>query len=173
MRNILMLFACLFVSSLTAETIGNVEYHLPKQGQGWKVANEIQGTKKIKSTTVVYIPENTSLETSQESFAAHVNNFSTDLDDRDAFQKGFEKGMQLKYANSKVSINFLEKAPHSVLYEWSLNEAGHEKVHGWTRVFATPDETVMLTYQTEHLNNINHIRSRWIQTLKNAKINKW
>lgn len=168
MRHILMLFTCLVAGPLAAETIGNVEYHLPKQGQGWRIANELQG-RQDKSTTIIYIPENRSLEDAKESFGVHVNDFSTDLTDKDSLQRGIEKGMQLKFANPKATITLIDATPQSILYEWSVSDSGQEKVHGWTRVFSAPHETVMLTYQTEQLNNINDKQLIWIEALEDAK----
>jgi hypothetical protein len=167
-----MILVSLFIfGSLTAEMIGNIEYHLPQQGEGWKIVNELQDSKKHRSTTIIYIPENSSRETAREFFGAHINNSSTDLilTDRYSLEKDLARGMQFQYPNPKVVITLLEEEAQSVLYEWSLSQLGQERVHGWNRIFTDANATIILSYQTEELNRIRDIRPFWVQTLKDAK----
>ena len=140
-----------------------LEYHLPNGGVGWKVANEISNKNKV-----VYIPENTTILNAKEVFSVHVNYFPMDINNRDLL----EEGIKTNYPNKEVCINFLEKAPQTVLYEWSVKDADQEKVHGWTRGFVNPQVTVFLNYQTEQMNEVNNVSSAWIKTLKEAKFEK-
>lgn len=167
MHYLVMLFLCFAISSLSAETIGNVEYQLPKQVQGWKLSKELNGSEKIPSTTRIYTPS----PQSKESFAAHINSFTTKIVDKDSLQDGIEKGMKLKYTNPKATVSLLEQSPNSALYEWSVSDSGEEKIHGWTRVFSSPKDTTMLTYQTEQISQINDVRPIWLPILKEAKSN--
>lgn len=169
MRRILMLFACMFIGQLAAESIGNVEYQLPK-GQVWKVSNELKGTEKFPSSTLIYVRENAPADNPSESFAAHINEFPTDVNDKNSLQQGIEKGMQLKFTNPTATVTLLEKGPQSALYEWSVSVSGQEKVHGWTRAFSSPKETVLLTFQTDQPAKVSEARSIWLPLLKDAKI---
>lgn len=170
MRIALMTMVCLFAGQLAAETLGNVEYHLPKQGMAWKQLKELQGSKTVSSSTVIYVPENSSSSTADESFAVHVNKIPTDATDKEALKTGIEKGMSLTLDNPKATVNQLERSARSALYEWSVSVGGIEKVHGWTRAISTPNETIMLTYQTEQLKKLDIARPVWIQVLKDAKL---
>lgn len=170
MRYIFLLFACLFTASLSAEMIGKVEYQLPKQGQGWKVASRIEGSEKLPSTTIIYNPENTTRDTAKEAFAVHVNKRTTDINDKDSFQNGIERGMKLRFQNPKAVVNVLEKTSDSVLYEWSVTDSGQEKIHGWSRVFTSPSDTMLLTFQTEKMDDVKVAGPIWLKTLKEAKL---
>ncbi len=170
MSKICLLLICFFaVNTLTAEMIGPVEYHLPNQGQGWKVGNELQTDRKTKSTTIIYVPEGTiSNQDVKESFAAYVNNLKSDIDD----QASLEKSIQVNFPEQKVSLNILEKTPQSILYEWNVSDSGHEKVHGWSRGFSIPEGTVVLMYQTQDIDKVNEVGPSWIQALKEARLVK-
>lgn len=165
MRTILTLLSCFILGSLSAEMIGSIEYHLPNEGKGWKVGDELHSDNLVKSTTLVYIPENTDKATANESFAVHVNN----LPSGPADEASLEKPIQLQFPDKKVKVNILDKNEESVLYEWTVADAGQEKVHGWTRGFSKPEETVMLIYLTDQMNQVENARPIWLQALKNAK----
>lgn len=170
MSRILMLLACLLMGPLAAETIGNVEYHLPKQGKDWKVANELKDSELTKSLTLIYIPEDESRHSAKEFFAAHVNHLQVDhLLNPESLEQGMEKGAQFKFTNPKVKVSVLEQSPQSALYEYTISEDNQEKAHGWIRAFSGPQENVMLTYQTEQIDHVDQIKAMWIQALQNAK----
>lgn len=164
----LVLFGCLLLSPLAAEVIGNVEYRLPNQGKGWKVATQVEGNKKIKSTTIVYIPEYAEKETAREFFGAHVNDLATMPND----QASLESGIAKQFPNSQVKVTILDQNEANLLYEWNVSDNGQNKVHGWTRIFYSPQGNVMLAYQTDQMENVSANRSLWIQILKNAKVVK-
>ncbi len=168
MRYFLFFISFLVTVPLTGEMIGQVEYQLPNEGKNWKIANEHKGDDIIKSRTVIYIPENSSQENANESFAAHTNNLPSDPND----QASLEKPIQMQFPNQQVKVNVIEKTPESVLYEWTVSDTNQEKVHGWTSTFSNPQETTMLIYLTDQINKVDQLRPLWIETLKKAKIVK-
>lgn len=165
MRYILFFFTCLTLGALSAETIGKVQYELPNQGKGWKKANELKGDGKIKSFTIIYIPENEDLSNAHESFGAHVDSISSTPPDK----KTIEKTIKKQFPNQQVKVNILESAPQSVLYESILSEEGKERIHGWTRLFSNSEGTILLIYQTDQIDQVNNLRPIWVKTLMNAK----
>jgi hypothetical protein len=158
MRYILALCTFLFVGSLAAETIGNVEFQLPDQD--WKV----------KHTLVTYAPENTSEDTAKSFFSASLNTLSSDLSDFDSLKEGLEMGAKYRFENSAVEVNILQKTSQSALYEWFISDSGQDKIFGLSRAILTPEGKVAFYYTTEDLSDIDNVRSQWIQTLENAKI---
>ncbi len=145
--------------------IGDVEYHLPNQGKGWKLEKQISDTPKQVGETVIYLPENATTDDSKEFFGVNVNKYTVDLNDNAAIQKG----IQDQFPDQKVTINMLDKNSESILFEWTVTENGKEQLHGWTRAFSVPKETVMLTYLTDQIDTIKDVSPRWIETLKQAK----
>lgn len=171
MRFILVLLTCLAIGPLAADMAGQVEYQLP-QGQKWKVLNQFDTDKNVKSTTTTYIPENSTKSTAQEFFGTHVNSLKTDINDTDSMRGGLERGLQLQYADPKVTVKVLEKDLNSAIYEWSATDSGQEKIHGWVRVFSVPAGSVMLSYETKQVDKVNDAGPLWVKTLKDAKVVK-
>lgn len=162
----LILLACYFASPLKAEIIGNVEYHLPRSKQEWKVVNELHG-KKNKSVTVIYGPDQTENDHVQEFFSVHSNLFPTEKID----QATLKKSLQPLFPDQKIRVAILEKDFTSVLYEWSAGEK-QNRTYGITRVFPDNKGTVILGYQTESPNYMENSRTVWMKALKEAKLMK-
>jgi hypothetical protein len=159
---------CLMACPLFAETIANVEYHLPEQAKSWKIGNELQSNSDIKSTTIIYVPESISNDDPKQFFGAHSNNLPLGEINRQSLRKL----LQLQYPDQHVDVSILETATHSVLFEFSVKEKGNEKIHGWTRAFSTEEGSVMLSYQTEQVHNTDKLGSMWLEALKDAKFMK-
>ena len=166
MLYLLMLLTCVFASPLAAETIGNIEYHLPRLKQGWEIANELQTNKKNQSRTVLYIPKNSpSRNGAVEFFGAHTN----DLPIGGLDQTSLEKALQPLFPDQQIHVTILESHPTSVLYEWTAKK---EKTvaYGLSRAFSTDQGSAILMYQTENASNFTSQHSSLIQTLKEAKL---
>ncbi|HXF29829.1 MAG TPA: hypothetical protein VN457_08260, partial [Chlamydiales bacterium] len=104
------LVAASITGSLAAETIGDIEYFLPAEKQNWKVAQKLQDDK---SQTIIYLPENSTKDTSPESFAVHINNLPTETIN----EASLEKMLQLRFPQQKINVEMLEESPSSILYE--------------------------------------------------------
>lgn len=161
------LFICLLCFAtlpLFAETIGDVEYHLPsKITESWEMGNKIQTSN---GTTVVYVPKNVDLEERKEFFGLNSNKKVMDLKDIEALKKLLSKN----FPHNQMEIDVLSKSPSSILLEWSAKEKDVEKVHGWTRIFNTKTGTVFLTYQTENVTDVSDARALWLPVLKEATL---
>ncbi len=168
-----LILSCCAMSSLTAETLGNIEYQLPQQGAGWKILPPPPNLKTDQpqlNFISIWVPENSLPKETKEAFVAHKMSASTNLKDQASLKDGIERGMRLKFPDPKATVTVLEETPDSVLYEFSVTSGGEEKEHGWIRIFSTPESTTMLTYQTELVDQISEKRDLWLPTLKDAKV---
>lgn len=173
MKFILVNLFFLLASPVFAEMIGNIEFHLPDQEQRWKVATELGGSEKADSKTVIYIPENMSKQETKEFFGVHLNNYSVNLKDKESLEKALENAQIVKFPNAKATVKILVLGPYAAFYEYTINQDNIEKAQGWMRVFSSPQQTVMLNYQTEQINDIKKIQPIWLKALQQAKpVNK-
>lgn len=152
------------VSSLAAEMIGNVEYQLPEEGQKWKT-EKTGPSEGIPGQTILYQPENQS-PFGIEFFGAYIKKSSTNLQNSENLKKEIEK----TYPGQKIFFQVLSTDSHSELVEWAVSKDDHEKLHGWARIFSTPENTTMLFYQTEKVTDVDKVRETWLKTLKEAKL---
>lgn len=165
MKTLLCLFiSCAFVVKGMAEMIGPVEYYLPPSlAEDWGVRNTIENRK---SKTIVYVPNEA--KKGEESFGVNVNKFPSNIDDLATIKATLAK----QFPDMNVHLDILERKPNSLLLEWKAKDNGHERVHGWTRLFSIPDETVVLMYQTDDLSTLEDARCLWVEALKRAKISQ-
>jgi hypothetical protein len=157
MYKVLLAFT-IITAPLMAATIGNVEYQLPP-ANGWKILNEI---KNDKSTTIVYIPENCSVDDTEEFFAVHVNTLAKQPLDQDSL-KG---AIQILFPEAEIGLTILEQDPCSVIYEWTVDG----ELQCLSRTFCTNKELVMISYHTEQLSKFETDRPLWLQVLKSAAL---
>lgn len=158
-----LLIGCLAVFSLFADTIGGVDYTLPNATQYWQLKNQ---TEDGKSVTFLYVPKGVMNPT--EFFAASSTPQIIDVADLASIQNSLKK----LYPNMTVEVKTLETKEGDHLYEWSGKLQNEEKMHGWGRAFNTEDGTVLFTYQSQDVSNINALRDKWLPVLKNAQFKK-
>lgn len=152
MKYIFILLCALMMTSVFAETIGEVEYHLPESAQNWEIDNKIENDK---GTTLIYIPQGTTREDAQEFFGVNSNTYSISLEDVEAYLPKLGK-----------NIKVLEKNETSLLLEWS--EENGEEIYCLSRFFSTKEGSVGLMYQTKNLTHLETTRSIWLPALKAA-----
>jgi len=153
-------FFCLIAASLIADTIGGVDYTLPNATQYWQLKNQ---SEEASSVTFLYVPKGVVNPT--EFFAASSTPQLIDVADLSSLQNSFKK----LYPNMTFDIKILESNKGDVLYEWTGKQQNVEKMHGWGRAMNTEDGTVLFTYQSQDVSNINALRDKWLPVLKNAK----
>lgn len=154
-----LLIFCLSVLSLFADTIGGVDYTLPNATQYWQLKNQTEGGSSV---TFLYVPKGVMNPT--EFFAASSTPQILDVSDLSSIQNSFKK----LYPNMTVEVKSIESKDGDNLYEWSGKLQGEEKMHGWGRAINTEDGTVLFTYQTQDVSNVNALRDKWLPVLKNA-----
>lgn len=188
MRRILMCLFCLISFSLTAETIGNVEFFLPDQDweifsglktdngkvefflpeQGWKITNEFD------------IPENgiTLLYGRKGSkgalFTTAYINVSWDCSSEKAITDSFQEQSKKKLGeDAQIKCNVIDISPQSTLFEVMVSLNCKKLFHGWVRVFSHQKGTTILSYQTDQFDDVDQIRPIWMKVLQEAReINK-
>ncbi len=164
MRLILAILCCFATFSLAAETIGNIEYHLPDP-QKWKLV-PTAAAKGSEGMNLVYIPADSTKEKATEFFGIYMD----DQASGPLEQSALEQIIKTQFPKKDVKVSLLERTANSTLYEWSVSEGGQEKTHGWTRAFSGPDETAIIMFQTEQIKNIDTLRPIWVKALKDAKV---
>ena len=157
--------ACLSAFPLMAATIGNVEYQLPKVQQGWKIANELHGDGDIQSTTIIYVPENSTLEDAEESFSAHTN----DLPSMGLDQSSLKDAFDLQFPGVQLHLSVLESDTKSTLFELSTSNE-NISIYSLIRAFDTEQGSVLLMYQTNKTEQLESNRAGLLQSLKDAKL---
>ncbi len=133
----LMCAAVLCSAPLMGETIGDVEYQIPSSAKEWKVVNQMENPK---SSTIIYVPANESKADTQQAFSAHNNNLPSDMKDEATVIEGLVKTLEMYYPDMRVQGKVVAKDDNSMLFEWTVEDQGKEKVHGWYRMFGSPTE---------------------------------
>lgn len=146
-----------------AETIQHVEYHLPKAAENWTIGNQFESKK---GTMILYIPQNVEKGNAEEFFGVHASPMSSNPENTETIKFSLTQ----MFPKMLVDFHVLEKDTNSVTYEWSVQDNGVEKFHGWGRAFSHEEGSVLLNYQSKNTSNIPEARSIWLQALKEAKL---
>lgn len=162
MKYIFTFLSCLICGLVCAETIQHVEYQLPKAAENWVVGNKLESKQ---GTTLIYIPQGVERQNTEEFFGVNANNLPTHPNDSEAIKLSLTK----MFPSMNIDLRVLEMDKNSIMYEWSAQENGVEKIHGWGRAFSNQDGSVVLEYQTKNISKIQQARSVWLQALKDAK----
>ncbi len=157
----IVLLGCVFFSFAFAETIQNVDFHLPQAAQDWVIGNKIEGDK---GSTVIYIPKGAGKQNAKEFFGVNATRLLSNPNDYSELKMVLGK----MYPALKINFEVIEKYPNGLIYEWSGEANGIQKVHGWGRGFSSQEGTVLLGYQTEQLTDLPKTRSIWLPVLRNA-----
>ncbi len=161
MKYLFTLLSCLAFGCAFAETIQHVEYHLPKAAENWVVGNKLESEK---GTTIIYIPPGVERQNAKEFFGVNSNCLTSKND-----PASIKVGLARSFPNMNIDFRVLEQDKDSIAYEWSAQENGIEKTHGWGRAFSNKDGSVVLGYYTEDISNVPQARSIWVQALKEAR----
>lgn len=164
MLPILVFLTLCLVSSLAAENIGNVEYQLPEEAKNWKSENT-GPTEKIPGHTILYQPESQS-PLGIEFFGAYIKKNVPHIKNSEALKNEIEK----TYPGQQIDFKVLQTDSNSELVEWIVRKDDRERLHGWARIFSTPEATTMLFYQNEKGSIQQNVDGTWLKTLKEAKL---
>ncbi|MCX6990408.1 MAG: hypothetical protein NTX49_05030 [Chlamydiae bacterium] len=157
----LTLFAALLIQPLFAETIGNIQYELPKSAESWQRIKEPDADDD-NSANFFYVPKESSLDDASEFFVIHVNNIASVAIDETRLKSEIEDVLEIE-----VNLTMLEQDPDSILYEWSFGDS-ESFMYSITRAFFSKSGTVLLMYQTSDVKKMESEKSTWIDMLKNA-----
>ncbi len=164
MKKVLTILFSLMAALTFAEAVRHVEFQLPSIAKNWEIGNQFQNEEE---SAVIYIPKGIKKEDgADEFFAVNSTNAPSDVNDIESIKAGFAK----MYPNLNIDFKVIERTPEGVIYEWSVKENGQEKVHGWARAFSGTKGTVLLTYQTVNMTDVEKARTHWLPVLKEARI---
>lgn len=162
MKYLFTCLTCLICGMGFAETIQDIDYHLPENAKNWVVGNRLENEKSV---TIIYIPGGIDRQEVEEFFGVSANHLVSNLNDVEPIKTSLVQ----MFPTMSIDFRILEKDAGSVLYEWSGKEGGVEKIHGLGRGFSSKEGTVILSYQTDNPSKINETRSTWLASLKEAK----
>lgn len=162
MYYIFTIISCLILSPIFGESIGNVEYHLPKAASDWEIGAKMDN--EVGSTTI-YIPKGTVQGSPTEFFGVGFSKQTFDPKDPASIEEGFKK----QFKDMQVDFKVLDKDANSVTFEWVVKDKGKELIHAWTRAFAQKNGTVILEYVAEKVDDMSKSKGTWLQVLKDAK----
>lgn len=153
----------LFVLSLFASTaIADFkDYNLPNLSPDWTIGNKFENEQ---ISTQIFIPKGFTNQTAKEFFGLNVNKQQKNIHDTSSFKQGLSK----MFPHMKIELWELEKAPNTLLYEWTAHENGIEKVHGWGKAMAAKSGSVIIGYFTENMGDVVRAKSVWLPILKAA-----
>lgn len=162
MKYVFSFLSCFAFLSAFAATIHDVEYHLPKMARDWEIGNKLENEK---GTTIIYIPKTAPGTVNREFFGVSANYYRTDINNPRTIKDVLTK----MYPDMTVDFQVLDKNDTGLIYEWSIKDNQQERAHGWGRVFAINEGTVVLSYQTENTSEVAKARSIWLPVLKEAQ----
>lgn len=157
-------FIFLAASPLFSETVENVEYHLPEEAKDWEIGAKLEDEA---GTTTIYLPKSTPKESATEFFAVVTSNQTFNPKD----SKPIEESFKQKFQGKNVTFTVLGKDDHSVFFEWVVKEQDQEKIHAWSRAFATANGAILLEYVRGKLSD-DEAEKKWLKALQEAHINQ-
>lgn len=161
----------IMIFPLAAETLGDLQFQLPSEASDWKKIDDLKGEQHKGSLSAIYAPDIKTEDQPVEFFGIHI--LDHPLEDKNVTsidQAKLEKILEQQFPESQMKVNIVEQLDHSVIYEWSVKDNGHEVLHGLTRLFLNPNQTVELGIVTEKVKTFNQTRSVWLKALKDASI---
>ena len=171
---------CCLLSSLTAETIGNIEYQLPSFISEWDLV-----TKETAKVTLQHETQ----EFTEHFFALYTQGTSDGINFLKVPENLMKKQIEQLFPNNKVILTTIDRQSSSIFYNFAVYEDNQELVLGWTREFITKQGYVSLRYAialpsrknhpavrsllknipTPEKPNIANLSNPWISILKAAK----
>ncbi len=178
MRKYLSIIACLSVSALTAELIGDVEFQFPPSIQEWTlVANENSFCPLENSQLKVYTHEEGN---SLEFFVAvhALDNKTLDLEEEDRepllqikelVQVFIDEQLKAYLPDHKISLTQLDEENGKISIAWELSNTLRPVLYGLGLAFEEKGHLVVLQYMTTAIKTPENVKS-WKQVLDQAKI---
>ena len=173
------LFACclsLTTTFVTAEMIGPVEYSLASSGKNWKLDKELNH-QLPGHVTQTYTLDQEAKDHPSETFGTHMSKKQDGyvFNFHEIFPAARERMIPGKVTDYRLihTDPMVNSAgdPKSILVEWEFkgNDSAND-AHGWTRVFSTDHNVIILQYETRKLNDIEHARKSIVPVLENAHL---
>jgi hypothetical protein len=182
-RKLFALLACFAMTHMSAEVFENFEYHLPNQGQGWKVAFSLKDcpSETIRKyfpegfNTIQYVPESfvvDGVNEHMEMFMIMSNNVVVNLGDTDALISEIKLGVGIVYPNAKLTVNILETAHNSVVFETVVNNEDQVMMTFLNRYISQAHKLICFSYTTNDIHQYEKENPIWLQVLREIKLDE-
>lgn len=178
MHKLFAFLACCVMTHLSAEVFENFEYHLPNQGQGWKMIKDCP-SEMMKQyfpegcNIIQYVPESFVVDGPNEHvemFMIMSNNGIVNLSDTDALISEIKLGLGVAYPNASMTVNILETAPDSVIFETVVNNGDQVVTRFLNRYIAHSQKLICCSYTKNSKHQYEMENALWLQVLKEIKL---
>jgi hypothetical protein len=169
------------MTHLSAEVFEDFEYHLPNQGQGWKMAFSLKDSpsemkKKYfppECDIIQYVPESFVVDEPNE----HVEMFMimsshgiVNLSDTNALISEIKLGIEAIHPNASLTVNILETALNSVIFETVVKNEDQVVMRSLNRYISHSQKLICCTYTTSGIPQYELESLLWLQMLKEIKL---
>lgn len=178
MYKLIALLICCVMTHLSAEVFEGFEYHLPNQGQGWKIAFSLKDcpseTKKYfppECNIIHYAPESFVVDGANEHvemFMIMSNNSIFDLSDKDALIREIKLGIGAIHPNDSLTVNILEAAPNSVIFETVVKNEDQVVMSSLNRYISHSQKLISWSYTINGVPQYENLL--WLKMLKEIKL---
>lgn len=181
MYKLFFLLVWFAMTRLSAEVFENFEYHLPNQGQGWKLAFSLKDyPAEMRSehfpegcNIIQYVPESFVVDGANEYveiFMIMSNNGIVNLSDTDALISEIKLGVGVVYPNASLNVNILETVPNSVIFETVVNNGDQVLTKFLNRYMTHSNKLISFYYTTNDIHQYEMESPLWLQVLREIKL---
>ena len=104
-----------------------------------------------------------------EMFMIMSNNGFVNLSDTDALISEVELGVETAYPNASSTVNILETAPNSVIFEIVVTNGDQIVTKGLNRYISHSQKVVCFSYTTNDIQQYEMENPAWLQALREIK----
>jgi hypothetical protein len=181
MRKLFALLTCFAMTHLSAELFENFEYNLPNLGQGWKVTFSLKDnpSEMVRKcfpegcNMIQYVPESFVVDGANkhiEMFMIVSNNSIIDPSDTDTLISAIKLGLEGMNPNASWTVNVLETAPNSVIFEIVENNEDQVVKKFLNRYILHSQKLICFSYTTSDIHQYEMENPLWLQALREIKL---
>ena len=178
MRRLCFMFACLFGSSLLAETTGTVEFQFPPSAYDWVLLTD---TTQYPASDNVVLPFQMKIYTHKvgdvlEFFSVvSMDTPADEEDDEDEMetaeftQSVINQMLAGYFPNHKIAILNQVDNDETAFIEWEMNDGVQPILYGLARGFQLTEKSVALSYMTTASKSLENT-ALWTSVLEEASM---
>jgi hypothetical protein len=180
MYQLFVLLICCAMTPLSAEVFEDFEYHLPAQRQEWKKAfslkdcpPEMKKSFPLGCDMIQYVPQDFVVDEPNEHvemFMIMSNNGIINLNDIDYLRSEIKSGVEMIHPDANMSVNILEEAPNSVIFETVVKKGDQIVMTSLNRYISHSQKLICCSYTTNGISQYELENLLWLKTLKEIKL---
>lgn len=136
-------------------------------GRKWKVGHEV---KEEGGLIREYVLENEDPNSWTELFS--IQQFSDVPVSPNEFYKLFVDGLKQSVPQNKVESRVITESPNMLLGEWWIHDKSQNDQHEWIKIFKEGNEVLIVRYTTKKIGEVDSVRKKWEDILKNFSARK-